>query len=953
MGVVYEAEDLKLHRRVALKFLPEELSQDHAARQRFEREALAASSLNHPNICTIYDIDEDQGESFLVMEFLEGQTLEREIALGPLHLKLLLTYSIAVAAALEAAHGKSIIHRDIKPSNLFVTTSGHLKLLDFGLAKVARNASSEAATQATSLTGLNAVLGTVPYMSPEQLRGRELDARTDLFSLGVVMYQLATGVIPFRGSTSAVVADEIMNRDPVPPAQLNPAVPMELQRIIAGLLQKDRELRYQTAAEVKADLIRLLQKVSGQEQALHRPTSEPRGDDAVALLPASPSTWQSMWGTGKPALGPRSVLQAASKRRWVVIVLSIAAIASMSGVVLYVQLRHRVHVTEKDAIVLADVANSTGDPIFDETLKQALIVQLEQSPFLNIISDRRVAQTLRQMGRSPEQPLTMPIARELCQRVNSRILLAGSIASLGSQYVIGLKATNCTTGDTLAAEQAQASGKEQVLKALDAAASGLRRKLGETLASLNKYDTPLEQATTPSLEALRAYSLGVKELRSKGEGAPIPFLKRAVELDPRFAVAYSRLGNSYYNLGQIGLAAENTRKAYELRQQVSERERLFIEGFYYHYVSGELPQAATAYELLQQAYPHDMSAYSNLGSVYASLGKHEDALFQVKEALRLDPNDGIKYLNVGNAYLNLGRLDEAESAYRESERRKLESEALIASRYQIAFLKNDAKAMQEFVAAAMGKLGTEDLLLAMEADTQAWYGRLRAARKLTQQAVESAQSNQFKESAATYQIQLALREVEFGNTQKALAETRAALSLATNRDVDSVAALVLARGGDIVGSQKLSAELNKAFPLDSLVQSYWLPSIRAATELNRGRPEIALEELRRAIPYDIGVPTQTMTVVLYPAFLRGEAYLKLNNGIAAAAEFHKIIDHSGLVANFPLGALARLGLARACVLEADHAKVRTAYQDFLLLWKNADPDVPIYKEAQAEYARVQ
>lgn len=609
-------------------------------------------------------------------------------------------------------------------------------------------------------------------------------------------------------------------------------------------------------------------------------------------------------------------------------------------------------VTQQDSIVLADFANSTGDPVFDDTLKQALLVQLEQSPYLNILSDSRVSYALKLMGRSANEPLTPQVARELCLRSNSKAMLSGSIANLGQQYVIGLKATNCSTGDLLASEQIQADGKEQVLKALDAAASGLRQKLGESLASLSKYDTPLEQATTQSLEALRAYSVGIKELRSKGEGAPIPFLKRALELDPHFAVAYSRLGNSYYNLGQIGLAAENTRKAYELRQHVSERERLYIEGFYYHYVTGELHKAATAYELLQQTYPHDTSAYGNLGSVYASLGRHEDVLSQVSEALRLDPNSGINYLNVGNAYLNLDRLAEAETVYRQSEEHKLESEALLASRYQIAFLKNNVAAMQDFAAAAMGKPGAEDLLLAMQSDTEAWNGRFSAARQLTQQAMEVAERNQAKESAAAYQMQSALREAEFGNAQKALADAGSALKLATNRDIQSVAAVVMARACDTAGAEKLSAELNEAFPEDTLVQSYWLPSIRAALDLKRGNPEKAVEELQKTVPYDAGVPTQTMTVVLYPPYLRGEAYLLLHDGTAAAIEFRKIIEHPGLVANFPLGALARLGLARAYAVEGDTEKAKTAYQDFFVIWKDADANLPIYEQAKAEYAKL-
>jgi tetratricopeptide (TPR) repeat protein len=632
--------------------------------------------------------------------------------------------------------------------------------------------------------------------------------------------------------------------------------------------------------------------------------------------------------------------------------------------------------TDKDTIVLSDFDNKTGDSVFDDTLKQGLSVQLEQSPFLDLVSERKVNETLKRMGRPAGDRLTPELTQEVCQRTGSKAMLTGSIAGLGSQYVIGLKAVNCNTGDVLAEAQEQAAGKETVLKALDNAAVGLRSKLGESLSSVQQYATPVEEATTPSLEALKAYSLGVKTAYTKEETAGLPFFKRAVDLDPNFAMAYVWMAAIYRDLNEVGRGTENARKAYELRGKVSERERFFIEETYYFSATGELEKTAQTCELWQQTYPRDPTPYRCLGVNAVALGNWEKGLEEYREALRLEPNTVFNYTDLGVAYMALNRLDEAEAVCKQAEERKLEDEGLLQSRYFLAFLKGDAAQMARLLSAAMGKPGYEDLLLAMQADTEGWYGKLKNVHELTGRAMDSAQHNDAKESAADYQAAAGLREAGAGNREQARAEAKAALKLAPNRDVRAIVALALARAGDTAGAEKLATELDNAFPLDTLVQRYWLPTIRAAVALERQDPNRAIELLKVASTIELSAPSN-LAIFLCPAYLRGEAYLLLHDANRAAAEFQKFIDHRGLVMNFPWGALARLGLARAYALQAGLpvaavydrrkedgarraplqpdalAKARAAYQDFLTLWKDADPDIPILKEAKAEYAKLQ
>ena len=958
MGEVYLAHDSQLDRAVALKILPTKLAADKQRMQRFIQEARTASSLNQANILTVFEIGESDNTHFIATEFIDGETLRHLMAGKPLSLHEALDIAMQVASALTSAHKAGVVHRDIKPENIMVRRDDRVvKVLDFGLAKLAESQSAapfetSAPTKGLIHTEPGVVIGTAQYMSPEQARTLGVDARTDIWSLGVVLYEMVAGRLPFEGPTTTDVIANILHKEPPALTLLCNEADTRLDEIVTKALTKDKEERYQSAKDLLIDVKRLKQHLD-IEAEIERTTppelastNASRGGHrttAAARQSAAPTvTTDEM---RKASSAEYIVTEIKRHKKGAIVIAGLIAILIAASIVFF-RLRGAHALNEKDTILLADFVNTTGDAVFDGTLKQALAAQLSQSPFLNIFSEDRVREAMKFMGRSPDDRLTRDVAREICQRQALKAMLAGSIANLGNHYVITLEAINAQTGDGIAREQTEAENKEQVLRALGDAATKLREKLGESLQSIEKFDAPIEQATTSSLEAFKAYSLGLEQHLKGRYLEAIPLYKRATEIDPNFASAHLRLSTVYHNSRQYEPAAEASQRAYDLRERVSERERLYIVTNYYDRVTGELDKYIETMEVWKRTYPRDYVPHNNLSLQYTYLGQFEKSVAEAREAIALNPNAGPAHSNLAIAFVLLNRFDEAQQVIDQALSQKIDTAWMHRNLYMIAFIRGDTAAMNKQLEWAHGK-PDEYAALDWQAQSAAFSGQLQKATEFSKRAAELALSRNLKDVMAQYVAEQAGRDAVFGNCKEVVEQTAKALEITQGPWPAFNAANALAGCGDVRRAQAVTDQMLKRYPRGTLVNKVFVPTIQARSEMYRGNAVRTIELLETARPFE-----KALNWIFPIDYLRGQAYLSEQKGMEAAAAFQNVLDHRGSAPATPLYPMAHLGLARAAALQGDMTKARKAYQDFFALWKDADSDIPILIKAKKEYEQL-
>jgi serine/threonine protein kinase len=962
MGAVYLADDTRLRRQVAVKLLPASMTSNPDRVRRFQREARSVSALNHPNIITVHDFGELDGRFFIVTEYVPGRTVRELIRAADVPLNQILDLTIQAASALEAAHQAGVIHRDIKPENLMLRPDGYVKVLDFGLAKLTGQASDDDEFRTRETVGgadfetrAGVVMGTVNYMSPEQASGQKVDARSDLFSLGVVFYELLTGHRPFVGTTLNHVLVAILDQPPPLLDQFIKDAPTALQQIIDRLLAKNREQRFQTAQELLTELRALRDELPGDTQLQRRAGSEQTIVTGEYLRAAT--------GSHQIKTGSNSWPGRLKSFRLPVV----AAVILLAAAAWFFYNRSLNHpaLTVKDTILLADWQNLTGDPIFDGTLKQGVAVQLAQSPYLNIFPEERARETLRLMGRSREQAqeekITREVGREICQRRGIKALLVGTIASLGHNYVITLEMINSRSGEVIASQQTEAESREQVLKALGQAATRLRSKLGESLASIDQFNAPIEQATTASLEALQDFSVGVELQRRGQQDRAIPFFKRATERDSEFALAHLRLGVSLRDLRNLASGNKQLERAWQLRHRVSERERLSIAATWHRYITGELDRRLEATLLLTQTWPQDAGAHHIHGNSLVITGQYKQAAETYRTALQLDADYALSRANLALSLIGLNQFDEARAAIAEGQKRGAEISGFHNRLFLLAFLNGDAAEMNR---QAEWYVGRPD-------EYQMWEWRARAAASggrrgqadefYAQAATLAAARGLFAEQSRILASQ-ALVHAIFGLTNSAQQQARRALELLATKNVEpqelqptpimqlewQPPAWTLALCGETAEAQALADEQRRRMPLDTLMSTLWLPLIRATIELRHGDPasaERAIQILQPARQYEAALGFRL-------AWVRGQAYLQAGNAPLAAAEFDRIMAHRGWDVLSSLWPLAHLGLARAAAMSGDAPKSRQHYEAFFALWPNADASLPVLVEARQQYEKL-